>query len=52
MRLETDLGDVARPRQVDLVVALHRARTGGDHEDAVAERDRLFEVMGDEDDRG
>src|SRR5207248_10380869 len=35
-----DLGDVAGPRQVDLVVALNGAWTRSDHEDPVAERDR------------
>src|SRR5438046_2898182 len=49
--LKTDLGDVARTRQVDLVGALDRARSSRDDEHAVAERDRLFEVMGHEDDR-
>src|SRR5712692_9233162 len=34
--LEANFGDVARPRKVDLVVALDRAGSGGDHEDAVA----------------
>src|SRR5438874_455074 len=47
-RLETDLGHVAWSRQVDLVVALHRPRSGRDDEDPVAERDRLFEVVRDE----
>src|SRR5438270_4864876 len=51
-RLEADLGDVARPGQVDLVAALDRSRPGGDHVDAVAEGDRLLQVVGDEDDRG
>src|SRR6267142_7265258 len=36
-RLEADLGDVAGPRKVDLVVALDRAGTGGDDEDPVAQ---------------
>src|SRR5947209_1210425 len=40
--LETNLGDVARPRQVDLVAALDRPRTRRDDIDAVAEGDRLL----------
>src|SRR5713226_9415058 len=50
-RLESDLGDVAGSRQVDLVVALHRPRRGGDDEHAVAQRDRFLEVVSDEDHR-
>src|SRR5207248_3309149 len=50
-RLETDLRDVARPRQVDLVGALHGARSGGEDDDAIGERDRFLEVVGDEDHR-
>src|SRR5712692_9061754 len=41
--LEPDLGDVARPREPDRVVALHGPRPGADHEDAVGERDRLLQ---------
>src|SRR2546430_12427542 len=50
--VEPDLGDVARARQVYLLIALDRARPGGDHENAVAERDRLLQVVGHEYDRG
>src|SRR5438093_11627461 len=49
--LESDLCYVARPGQIDLVIALHGARPGGDYEDAVAQRDRLFQVVRDKDDR-
>src|SRR5437879_4993698 len=49
--LEADLGDVARPWKVDLVVALDRTGTRGDHEHAVTQRNRLFEVMRHEHDR-
>src|ERR1700716_3558328 len=48
VRLEADLGDVARPGKIDLVVALHGSRSGGDDEYSIAERDRLFEVVGHE----
>src|ERR1700704_3023499 len=34
LRMETDLADVARPREVHLVHALDRARPRGDHDDA------------------
>src|SRR6266480_3139914 len=34
-RLETDLRDVAWPRQVDLVRALHGSRSGGEDDDAI-----------------
>src|SRR5260370_19500376 len=50
-RLETDFGDVAWPGEVDLVGALDRAGSGGDDEDPVAERNRLFQGMGHEHDR-
>src|SRR5438876_5121412 len=49
-RLEADLGDLAGTRQVDLVDAFHRPGPGGDHADAIGERDRLLEVVRDEDD--
>src|SRR6266576_718122 len=39
-RLETDLRDVPGARQVDLVGALHRSRSGGEDDDAIGERDR------------
>src|SRR5438477_1239918 len=51
LRLETDLGDVARARQIDAVDALHRPRPRRDHDDTIGERDRLLKVMGDEDNR-
>src|SRR5712691_8717171 len=51
-RLESDLGHVARAGQVDVVIALDRARSGSDHEHTVAQRDRLFEVVRHEHDRG
>src|SRR5438552_11633853 len=51
LRLETDLGDVARARQIDAVDALHRRRPGRDDDDTIGERDRLLKVMGDEDNR-
>src|SRR5438477_2941993 len=50
-RLEANLRDVARHRQVDLVGALHGAGSGGDDKHPVAQRDRLLEVVRDEDDR-
>src|SRR6267378_470416 len=50
-RLKSNLSDVARPRKVDLVVALDRARSGGDDEDPIAQRDGLFEVVRHEHDR-
>src|SRR2546423_1414601 len=49
--LEADLGDVAGPRQVDAVDALHGSRSRGDDDDPVGERDRLLEIVRDEDDR-
>src|SRR6267378_3419208 len=51
LRLEPDFGDVPRPRQIDAIDALHRARSGGDDDDAVGERDRLLEVVCHEDHR-
>src|ERR1700687_87578 len=45
-RFKADLGHVSRAGKVDLVVALHSARTSGDDKYAIAERDRLFEVVG------
>src|SRR5712664_2191865 len=35
LRLEADLGDIARPRQIDAIDTLHRSRTRGDDHDAV-----------------
>src|ERR1700694_1073491 len=49
-RLEANLSDVARTWQVDLVVALDRPGPGGNDEHAVAERDGLLEVVGNEHD--
>src|ERR1700674_2770743 len=49
-RLEANLSDVARTWQVALVVALDRRGPGGNDEHAVAERDRLLEVVGNEHD--
>src|SRR6266576_690154 len=43
-RLEANLRDVAGSGQVDLVRALDGAGPGGDHEHAIAQRDRLLEV--------
>src|ERR1700674_3793403 len=47
-RLESNFRYVARTGKVDLVVALDSPRPRGDDEHAVAQRDRLFEVVGDE----
>src|SRR5216683_3395183 len=48
-RHQADLGDIARARQGHLVVALDPRRgAGGDHHHAVGERDRLLEIVGDE----
>src|SRR5437868_12151121 len=44
-RVEADLCDVARSRQVHLVSALHRARACGEDEYPVAKRDGLLEVV-------
>src|SRR5207253_1970246 len=44
LRLEPDFGDVPRPRQIDAIHALHGARSGGDDDNAVGERDRLLEA--------
>src|SRR6478672_3837843 len=51
-RRRAHLGDVARSRQVDRELADRmRRRAGGKADDAVAERDRLVEVVGDEEHR-
>ena len=51
-RRRAHLGDVARPRQVDRELADRmRRRPGREADDAVAERDRLVEVVGDEEHR-
>src|SRR6266403_5873505 len=48
-RREANLGHVAGTRQVDLVTADRpRRRSRGQHDHAVRERDRLLEVVGDE----
>src|SRR2546425_9471450 len=49
--LEADLGDVTRPREVDAVDTLHRPASRGDDDDPIGERDRLLEIVRDEDDR-
>src|SRR4051812_888585 len=48
-RVHSNLGNVARPGQIDCKLR-HRARSrpGGQHDDAIGERDRFFEVMSDE----
>src|SRR5438552_11085065 len=51
LRLESDLGDVPRPRQIDAIDALHGPRPRSDDDDAVDERDRLLEIVGHEDHR-
>ena len=51
-RRRAHLGDVARPRQVDRELADRmRRRAGREADDAVAHRDRLVEVVGDEEHR-
>src|ERR671931_1486816 len=48
-RREPNLRDVARPREIDAVIADRmRFGTRREHDHAVRERDRLFEVVGDE----
>ena len=41
---------VARPRQVDIDLSTMLAGDAAEHDDAIAEIDRLFEIVGDEDD--
>src|SRR6266478_3004647 len=48
--VEANLGDVAGARQVDVVDALEPRRPGGEHNHLVGERDRLFEIVSDEED--
>ena len=49
LRLQPDLGDVARARQRHPPVADDARRRPGRHDhDAVGQRDRLFEIVGDE----
>src|SRR4051794_27441076 len=50
-RVEADLGHLPRPREVDVIDLLDRARPRGHDDDAVRERDRLLEVMRDEEHR-
>src|SRR5207302_4202604 len=50
-RLEPNLGDVARPRQVDGKRALHRSGTRRHDHHAIGKRDRFLEVVRHEDDR-
>src|SRR4029079_8720288 len=51
-RRRAHLGNVARPRQVDRELADRmRPRAGGEADDTVAHRDRLVEVVGDEEHR-
>src|SRR3954452_20229684 len=50
-RLEADLGHLAWARQVDVVDPLDLPRRGGHDHHAVGQRDRLLEIVGDEDDR-
>src|SRR5438874_1967760 len=51
-RMEPDLRYVPWPREINRVGSLDRAGTRGQEDDPVRERDRLFQVMRDEDDRG
>src|SRR5438132_1897128 len=46
-RLKADLCHVAGSWQVDLVGALDRSGSGGEDDNAISERDRFLEVMGD-----
>src|SRR2546427_6146664 len=50
LRMEADLAYVPRTRKVNAVRALDGPRAGGDHDDAIGERDGLLEIMGHEDD--
>src|SRR5205085_5320356 len=45
-RLEPNLSDVPRPRQVDGEGAFDGSRAGRQNDDAIGQRDRLFQVMG------
>src|SRR5437762_5734697 len=49
-RLEAYLGNVARPREIDAVDALHRPRPRRDDDHAIGERDGLLEIVRDEHD--
>src|SRR5712692_852641 len=46
--LKADLRHVPGPRQIDLVGALDRSRSGGEEDYAIGERDRFLEVVRDE----
>src|ERR1700716_3279754 len=50
LRLHPDLGHVARPRQRHGIVGLDRPWSRADDEDPIRQRDRLLEVVSDEDD--
>src|SRR5882762_5483184 len=52
LRLESDLGDAARPRQIDAIDALDGPGTRGDNDDPIGECDRLLEIVRHEHDRG
>src|SRR5438132_13322153 len=45
LRLESDLGDVPRPRQIDAIDALDGPGTRRDDDHAIGERDRLLEIV-------
>ena len=45
-----DVDHIARARQIDVEHELHLSRPPGHHDDAVGERDRLVQIVGDEDD--
>src|ERR1700716_1703703 len=45
LRLESDLGDVPRPRQIYAIDALDGPATRRDDDDAVGQRDRLLEIV-------
>src|SRR5256714_5106580 len=49
LRLEADLGYVARPREIDAIDTLHGPWPRGDDDHAIGERDRLLEIMRNED---
>src|SRR4051812_4605223 len=49
-RVAVQFGDLARPRQLDLELGLDAPGPARHDDDAIGERDRLGEVMGNEDD--
>src|ERR1700694_2179336 len=51
-RLKPDLGDVPRPRQVDLVGPFDGSWSGREDDHPIGERNRLLEFVCDKDDRG